>query len=154
MRSFNYLWVLLVLICAFVFSGTSYAATIYYWSGPTGGGQQPSALAACEASGPYWAESSGSTYVSAYISGSAVDWRYCMVKYVKNGSTGETLIGNAIRYGDSCPPDHTYNSSTGSCDAPFLLDGTWCDRDTTPSVKGIVSGGVCVATHEAALADK
>lgn len=109
----------LIIPVLFLISSASYSAD-YYWTLSThpSYGAFSSATAACDRYFQYAASQ------PRFISGSQQmtknsETKFTCIARVGNGSGGSFQISSfANRSGDTCPPDHVYNSQTGGCEPP------------------------------------
>lgn len=117
MRGFNYCRVLLFL--TFFFASNAFAVE-YYWLAAADPTHRATPLAVCSSIPPGYNGYNWSNYSVVRQSDTLF---YCKAtRHSLDGSAswaGITVSGyNANRYGDSCPPDHVFNSTTGACDGP------------------------------------
>ena len=137
----------LFLSFALLFSLSSNAED-YYWKQNTSSVKHPSALAAAQyvvdqrklSSPSQTNHRIGSTRWQG-----AAQFQFCIL-YSTSPTNHENNCWNSVyRYGNGCPVDSVYNTTTGSCDSA-ALDGSVCSDESVPPPR-VNQGGVCVSLN-------
>lgn len=133
-------WLLGVLI---LFSSSSWSAD-YYWLHVDSGRSGPDPKTACINALHYY-----NNYVDEVLPSSGYTNATTWTCYTKAPSNPNTSVFYIQRFGDSCPPNTTYDpTAMPQCAAPPPNIGEQCGTDSAGKPQFINSQGECVASSE------